>query len=58
MIVMKKDLSNQQFGRLTAKEIVGKDKRGYLWRCECECGGEKKYLQHICAMGTREAAAA
>ena len=41
MIVMKKDLSNQQFGRLTAKEIVGKDKRGYLWRCECECGGEK-----------------
>ena len=38
---MKKDISNQQFGRLTAKEIVGKDKRGYLWRCECECGGEK-----------------
>ena len=38
---MKKDISNQQFGRLTAKEIVGKDKKGYLWRCECECGGEK-----------------
>ena len=38
---MKKDLSNQQFGRLTAKEIVGKDKKGVLWRCECECGGEK-----------------
>ena len=37
----KKDISNQQFGRLTAKEIVGKDKKGYLWRCECECGGEK-----------------
>lgn len=38
---MKNDLTNQRFGLLTAKEIVGKDKRGYLWRCECECGGEK-----------------
>ena len=38
---MKLDLTNQPFGKLTAKEIVGKDKRGYLWRCECECGGEK-----------------
>ena len=38
---MKNDLTNQKFGKLTAKEIVGKDKRGYLWRCECECGGEK-----------------
>lgn len=39
---MKKDISNQQFGRLTAKEIIGKDKKEYLWRCECECGGEKE----------------
>lgn len=38
---MKNDLTNQTFGLLTAREIVGKDKRGYLWRCECECGGEK-----------------
>ena len=38
---MKLDLTNQPFGKLTAKEIVGKDKRGYLWRCECECGGKK-----------------
>lgn len=38
---MKLDLTNKTFGLLTAKEIVGKDKRGYLWRCECECGGEK-----------------
>jgi len=36
-----KDLTNMQFDRLTAREIVGKDKRGYLWRCECSCGGEK-----------------
>lgn len=38
---MKNDLTNQKFGRLTAKEIVGKNRQGYLWRCECECGGEK-----------------
>ena len=38
---MKIDLTNQKFGLLTAKEVVGKDRRGSLWRCECECGGEK-----------------
>lgn len=40
---MKKDITNQKFGRLTAKEIVrivpGK---GSIWRCECDCGGEKE----------------
>lgn len=35
------DLTNQTFGLLTAKEVVGKERKGYLWRCECECGGEK-----------------
>lgn len=35
------DLTNQTFGLLTLKEIVGKERKGYLWRCECECGGEK-----------------
>ncbi len=31
------------FGRLTAKEIVRHDpKKGAIWRCECECGGEKE----------------
>lgn len=40
---MGKDLTGMQFGRLTAKEIVGKGTRsqGDLWRCECTCGGEK-----------------
>lgn len=40
---MKKDITNQKFGRLTAKEVVrivpGK---GSIWRCECECGGDKE----------------
>ena len=41
VVPMKNDLTNQTFGLLTAKRIVGKDSRGYLWYCECQCGGEK-----------------
>lgn len=38
-----KDLSEMNFGRLTAKEIVRYDpKKGAIWRCECSCGGEKE----------------
>ena len=56
---MGKDLSEMQFGRLTAKEIVGKGthSQGNLWRCECSCGGEKivpaRYLlsQHTRSCG-------
>ena len=40
---MKKDITNQKFGRLTAKEIVRTiPGKGTIWRCECECGGEKE----------------
>lgn len=40
---MKKDLTNQKFGRLTAKEVVRTiPGKGNVWRCECECGGEKE----------------
>lgn len=39
---MKMDLTNQKFGRLTAREIVETvPGKGNIWRCECECGGEK-----------------
>ena len=31
------DITDQPFGRLVAKEYVGKSR----WRCECECGNEK-----------------
>lgn len=53
---MKKDITNQKFGRLTAKEIVRTiPGKGTIWRCECECGGEKdipaayflEYLERI-----------
>lgn len=40
---MKKDITNQKFGRLTAKEIVRTiPGKGTIWQCECECGGEKE----------------
>lgn len=34
-----KDLTNQKFGKLTAKYISGKSGREYKWYCECDCGG-------------------
>ena len=37
-----KDITNQRFGMLTAIECVGTDKfHNALWRCKCDCGGEK-----------------
>lgn len=38
---MQKDLTGQQFGRLTAIERSGKDKwQNILWKCKCDCGQE------------------
>ncbi len=37
-----KDLTGQRFGKLVAKEIVGKDEcNRMIWYCECDCGGTK-----------------
>ena len=33
------DLTGQKFARLTAIERRGKSNNGYVWLCECECGG-------------------
>lgn len=36
-----KDISNFRFGKLVAKEIVGKNDSGeHLWKCLCDCGKE------------------
>lgn len=33
------DLTNKQFGLLTALECVGKDSSGHkVWKCQCKCG--------------------
>ena len=35
------DLTDQRFGRLIAKEPIGKANDGSIkWRCECDCGNE------------------
>jgi hypothetical protein len=37
----KRNIKDERFGLLVAKERVGADKsRNSLWRCECDCGGE------------------
>lgn len=37
----KRDITDQKFNHLVAKERVGADScRNSLWRCECECGRE------------------
>lgn len=37
-----KDITNQKFGKLTAKNYVGTDKhRNAVWQCVCDCGKEK-----------------
>ncbi len=35
------DLTGKKFGRLTVLERYGSRKSGVLWRCRCDCGGEK-----------------
>lgn len=32
------DLSEQRFGDLVAKRVVGKDSYGNVWECKCDCG--------------------
>lgn len=48
------DLSGRVFGKLTAKEYVGKDHRkNSMWKCQCSCGGEKIVKHaHLVAMHT------
>ncbi len=39
------DLSGETFGRLTAHNVIGRNKHNQLlWRCTCECGTEKAVL--------------
>ena len=35
------DLTGKRFGRLLCLEAVGRDKRGVLWKCRCDCGTER-----------------
>lgn len=33
-----KDITNRRFGRLVALGPVGKNKKGVVWLCQCDCG--------------------
>lgn len=47
-----KDLSGQQFGKLTAISCVGTNKKGNaLWRCLCDCGNETTVVSYQLTMG-------
>jgi hypothetical protein len=37
-----KDLTNQEFGRLTVIERVGQNANGSIWLCKCSCGNTKE----------------
>lgn len=41
-----KDLTNQKFGMVTAKENTYKlsQHHSYIWRCECDCGNTEYYV--------------
>lgn len=49
-----RDLTNQVFGDLIAREHIGFDKWNHaLWNCECSCGAEKIVaMQHLVGKGT------
>ena len=34
------DLTDQRFGKLVAKEVIGSTGQSKLWRCECDCGNK------------------
>ena len=49
----KQDLTGMRFGRLVAIEPVGQAKnRSVLWRCKCDCGGERIVTQGNLHMGS------
>lgn len=38
MTWIKHDLTNQRFGKLIALEPIKKDRYGWIWKCQCDCG--------------------
>ena len=34
------DLTGKKYGMLTVVELVGKNQRGFVWKCKCKCGNE------------------
>jgi hypothetical protein len=46
------DISGENFGRLTAHNVVGRNRHNQLlWHCTCECGREKEVLGFLLRRG-------
>ena len=51
---IKKDLSGERFGRLTAIRPVGTDKyRSIIWECKCDCGKTINASSHLLINGRK-----
>lgn len=49
-----KDLTNQRFGLLTAKEKTSSSKVGNIWKCICDCGKEVNILSSSLLSGNTQ----
>ncbi len=46
------NLTNQVFGKLTALQKIGKDKKGYnIWECGCACGNTHQVASYLLIRG-------
>lgn len=46
------DISGENFGRLTAHDVVGRNRHNQLlWHCTCECGTQKEVLGFLLRRG-------
>lgn len=52
--LMRIDLTNRRFGRLTVKKDVGKSKKGRMWLCVCDCGNSHVYASHMLLKGSAQ----
>ena len=47
-----KDLTGQKFGKLTALNVIGKNKSGnYIWHCICDCGEYRNVVNSLLLNG-------
>lgn len=47
-----RDITNVRFGRLVAKEYIGRSKHGHsLWLCDCDCGKQTRVATGLLVTG-------
>jgi hypothetical protein len=48
-----KDLTEQRFGKLVAKKIIGKNCYGNIWECKCDCGNTTSCVATLLRLGRK-----